>query len=194
VYAAIPDTPILAISLLQPWATLLALWDLAKSIETRSFAVKHRGLLAIHASKGERDLWEFFKACERKDPSPLIQQALAVMAQVYPGRNIQELFPLGQVLAIGKLIRVERTETLREQVNERELAFGNYANNRWGWVFDDVQMLETPIPARGALGLWSWDPHYVPVPRVAKPKLAKESKPIPVMPAVPAVHQLRLFE
>lgn len=37
------------VSLMQPWATLIALGE--KSIETRSWATKYRGEIAIHASK-----------------------------------------------------------------------------------------------------------------------------------------------
>ncbi len=41
-----------AISLLQPWATLVAIG--AKRIETRSWATNYRGPLAIHASKSPK--------------------------------------------------------------------------------------------------------------------------------------------
>jgi activating signal cointegrator 1 len=38
-----------AITIIQPWATLIALGE--KKFETRSWATKHRGPLAIHAGK-----------------------------------------------------------------------------------------------------------------------------------------------
>src|SRR5690348_441422 len=39
-----------AITLTQPWATLVAVGE--KRIETRSWSTSYRGLLAIHAAKG----------------------------------------------------------------------------------------------------------------------------------------------
>jgi activating signal cointegrator 1 len=38
-----------ALSLMQPWATLLICGE--KTVETRSWRTSHRGLLAVHASK-----------------------------------------------------------------------------------------------------------------------------------------------
>ena len=201
-FAAIPAGPIDCLSLLQPWTTLLTLWRdgkaIGKAIETRSKPTRHRGLLAIHASKGDRDLKAFFYACERQDKSPLVIHALAALEEFYPGRNIEELFPLGKVLAIGNLIRVEHTEMIRDRLRARERAFGNYDDNRYGWMFKDMQQLETPVPALGSLGIWKWDPHYVPAPRVAKPKPVKEPKPakevkVSVVP-VNNVQQLSLFD
>ena len=44
-----------AITLHQPWASLIALG--VKTIETRSWATKHRGPIAIHAAKRESESW-----------------------------------------------------------------------------------------------------------------------------------------
>jgi activating signal cointegrator 1 len=200
-FAAIPDKPIGALSLWQPWASLLALWRIAKAIETRGYYTEYRGLLAIHSSKGDDELRRFLAAATLPyaQQSPFVRHVLAVMEQVYPGRDLVELFPLGSVLAIGKLVRVQRTETLRDVISPVERAFGNYDNKRWGWVFDEVQMLETPIPARGALMIWEWDPHAVQQPaqrhqRAVKEPVVREAKPKPNKITLPEDgRQLRLF-
>jgi activating signal cointegrator 1 len=58
-----------AISLWQPWATLIALGE--KKFETRSWLTNYRGQIAIHAAKRmEPDQLEF---CER----PVFQQVLS---------------------------------------------------------------------------------------------------------------------
>ena len=50
------DRPIKALTLWQPWASLIA-WG-EKQYETRSWSTEYRGLLAIHASKRETE-WEY---------------------------------------------------------------------------------------------------------------------------------------
>lgn len=175
-FAAIPDESISALSLWQPWASLLALWRLAKAIETRGYYTEYRGPMAIHSSKGDDELRRFLAAAKlpSAQQSPFVRYVIGVMNIAYPGRELAELFPLGQVLAIGKLVRVQRTETLRDVISPVERAFGNYDNNRWGWIFDEVQMLETPIPARGALMIWQWDPHAVQQPAQRRQRASKK--------------------
>jgi hypothetical protein len=57
-----------ALSVMQPWATLIALG--AKHIETRSWATSHRGQLAIHASS------RMNRVALLNLREPLIQEAL----------------------------------------------------------------------------------------------------------------------
>jgi activating signal cointegrator 1 len=42
-------------------------------------------------------------------------------------------------------------------VSEQEAAFGDFSEGRRGFRLTDIQALPTPIPARGALGLWRWE-------------------------------------
>lgn len=77
-------TKIKALTLYQPWATLIAIG--AKKIETRSWDTKYRGPLAIHASKNEKFmklsfLDPFFKVLKSGDRLwPFIRDRL--------GRNV----------------------------------------------------------------------------------------------------------
>ncbi len=151
-----------ALTLTQPWATLVALG--AKRIETRSWGTPYRGPLAIHAAKG----------------FPPEAKALCLMVPFYNalkkgGRHISHTImappegvvphdlPLGAVVATCHLVGCYRTEDpfiriLLETGTGApfEQTFGDYSPGRWAWVLDGIKPLPEPIPARGALGLWEW--------------------------------------
>jgi hypothetical protein len=191
-----PTEPIACLSLLQPWASLWA-WG-AKIFETRSWYTPYKGPIAIHASKGTKDLDPFLLEVEMGFLAPgisdLARYACVEIETLFSGTgiaNIRDLFPTGCVIGMGELVGVQRVETLWGKLRKSEMAFGNYDAGRWAWQLRDARLFKEPIPARGELSLWKWDPGYVPAPRVAKPKPVKELKPVP---AVPAAHQLRLFE
>lgn len=144
-----------ALSLTQPWATLVALG--AKTIETRSWGTSYRGWVAIHASKGFPPWARDYVGME-----PFVT-ALA-------GREVDAL-PLGAIVALARLracwgmAGVDTRERLiitdRRAcigLTPEEYAFGNYAPGRYGWEFADVRPLATPLPCRGALGLWDPPP------------------------------------
>lgn len=141
-----------ALTLTQPWATLVAIG--AKRIETRSWSTSYRGLIAIHASKG-------------------FPGDLQCMVREQPYRKYLEpagfdqpwKLPRGQVIATCRLVDVLPTyrggETLPEWIPgpfSDERMFGDYSDRRFGWILEDVQMLPEPVPAKGSLGLWSWEP------------------------------------
>ena len=140
-----------ALSVMQPWATLIALG--AKHIETRSWHTSHRGQLAIHAS-GRMNREALLSLRE-----PLVQEALT--AGDYregngPASNPFAL-PLGAVIAFVTLVDVRRI-TPENIPEEPERTFGDYAPGRFAWFIKDVRRLPEPVPAKGALGLWEWEP------------------------------------
>jgi hypothetical protein len=122
-----------AISLLQPWASMIALGH--KRVETRSWATTYRGPLAIHASRGQRDGREFHQA-ERDAGKPLTP------------------LPYGAIVAVVRLAGIARTEQIRGQLDAKELELGDYTPGRFGWILEDITPLPTPIPCAGALSLW----------------------------------------
>ena len=145
-----------AITLTQPWATLVAIKE--KRIETRSWNTAYRGPLAIHAAKGYP---QWAKDWCYVEP---FQTAL----RAYPGPPL----PVGCVLATCRLIACVPTRELQlgrvieceaslciapVPITEQELAFGDYSPGRWAWLLADVKPLPVPIPARGALSLWEWE-------------------------------------
>ena len=131
-----------ALSLWQPWASLIA--DGAKQIETRSWSTAYRGSIAIHAAKRwtpeQNDLCqqEPFRGC-------LLEAGFANWTDI----------PLGCVVGIADLIDVVPTEAIVAELSEQEKAFGNYERGRYGWMLTNIRALPTPIPVRGRQGLWT---------------------------------------
>jgi hypothetical protein len=123
------------LTLTQPWAWLICCGR--KHYETRSWRTRYRGPLAIHAAA-----------------------TLKPAARLYAReRNIDLKFlPLGAVVATTKLIDCIPTGEIRRQLSARERDAGDYAPGRWAWQLDDIRVLSTPIPAKGMLGLWEWNP------------------------------------
>lgn len=141
-----------ALTLTQPWASLVALGQ--KRIETRSWSTPYRGPVAIHAAKGLQSI-----GGEAALPGLCYQEPFrqALFGDVwYPPGRIFELIPRGVVVAVVDLVDVTKTgEAWSVQPDERELAFGDYAPGRFAWVLDNLRRLEAPLPCRGALGLWT---------------------------------------
>lgn len=134
-----------ALSLTQPWATLVAIG--AKKIETRSWPSRYSGPLAIQAAKGfPRDCMDL---C-RDEP---FWSALNSAGILRPSD-----LPRGVVLCTVTLMGCRKTEDVIGQIDAREREFGDYSPGRWAWMFDlNGETFDPPIPARGSLGLWDWD-------------------------------------
>lgn len=136
-----------AISLLQPWASLIAVG--AKKIETRSWSTKYRGPLAIHASKG------FLKIIRDLCNTQPFKEVLSKF-----GFNVDNL-PLGQIVATCNLVDcIKMTPEFIDLVKSAEgyeIDFGDYAVGRYAWILEDIKPLEKPIPAKGALSIWEWE-------------------------------------
>jgi hypothetical protein len=134
------------ISIIQPWATLIALGE--KKFETRSWATKYRGELGIHASKKvDKDIClnEPFKSVLAKHG--------------YTTDNL----PTGAIIAISTLsdcLEVTAEDYKRAElanckhvVTGKEYEFGLYEEGRYAWELTDVKRIE-PIPAKGQLRMW----------------------------------------
>ncbi|WP_346235706.1 ASCH domain-containing protein [Lysinibacillus telephonicus] len=139
-----------AITIKQPWATLIALGE--KKFETRSWQTKYRGPIAIHAGKSVDK-----EACE----DSWIKGVLAEH-----GITFWKQLPIGVVLATAEIVECHRVgATLGyasvfdsgKSINGLEVAFGDYTKGRYAWELANVEVLKTPIPAKGQLSLWEWD-------------------------------------
>lgn len=143
-----------ALSLTQPWATLIAIG--AKTWETRSWPTKYRGEIAIHASlnqpKWARDL---------EHSHPLFSAAL------YPnGRYLYPFLSCGKIIAIAELTDCRRTEEFFAPgsvgtasrggviIPAEEWAFGDFNAFRFAFKLEKVRRV-SPMKCKGALGLWT---------------------------------------
>ncbi|HXI90499.1 MAG TPA: hypothetical protein VNH18_23505 [Bryobacteraceae bacterium] len=176
-----------ALSLTQPWATLVAIG--AKRIETRGWPTKYRGPLAIHAAKvfpGSAKLVCY--AAMTLDALGWPRAQRHVIDQPLLGTRITQpwlndidarvkALPLGAVLCTCQLVNCLETEIVPRFVRpftEQEKAFGNYEPGRFAFLLEDVEMFAEPIPAKGALGLWNWEPPArTTVSATAEPRVTK---------------------
>jgi len=126
-----------ALSLIEPWASLIALG--AKKIETRSWHPPEKFLgmrFAIHASKSRE----------------AIDDGTAERLFKLAGLSIPEPWPCGSIIAIATLGQYFPTEAFTP--TKIEGAFGNYEPGRYAILIPEVLRLAEPIPCRGALGFW----------------------------------------
>lgn len=128
-----------AISLWQPWATLMALR--VKLDETRHWSTDYRGPIAIHAAK-TLDL--------AAAPDELCEAAI--------GRFWQKDLPRGAIVAVGRLADIRRAEAVADHITRANRIAGNFAPGRFAWRIEDLRRLERPIPAVGRQGLFNWSP------------------------------------
>ena len=146
-----------AISLWQPWASLVAVG--AKKIETRSWSTNYRGPLAIHAAKkwnlelsSMLAMWHV-----QNGLAPLVGKPLDLSRELWSGVK-EEHLPRGAVIAICKLVDCIPTDDLTQKQIGTDKPFGDFSLGRFGWLLEDVQLLPEPIPETGHQGLWNWTP------------------------------------
>ena len=130
-----------SLTLWEPYASLIA--EGHKRYETRNWSTSYRGFLAIHASKK----WD---GALKRETEWLAGQ-FAVLSNYF-----DRSFPLGCVLCAVELVDVHRTEDIRDELSELELAVGNYADRRFAWEMKVVKVPDAPIPAKGQQGIWEW--------------------------------------
>lgn len=163
-----------AITLTQPWATLIAIG--AKKIETRSWGTSYRGPLAIHAAKGlgPGGINAYLERCTASEPIYAALNDAGLVPFTWDADALLAL-PRGAIVAVCTLADCRPTDEREAQykggwfksmsatttrfweLTDQERAFGNYTPRRLAWLLADVRALPEPIPARGALGLWEYE-------------------------------------
>ena len=117
----------LALSLWQPWASLIA--DGRKKIETRHWPLHYRGPLAIHAAmKVEKE------ACYEFGYSP-------------------ESIVRGAIVCIVNVDDCVRFPNPKAPPDP----YGDFYEGRYGFLLTLREVFEHPIPAKGKQGLWNWE-------------------------------------
>ena len=149
-----------AITLHQPWATLIALG--VKTVETRSWPTPERMFgqtIAVHAGK---------RVVRR--PGDRIERELGGRL----GEDWRRIIPTGAVVATATLAGMARVEhvdlTSSHAVHDGRTEigcaagrgrthvdpWGDFSAGRWLWFLDDVEALPEPIPAVGHQSFWRW--------------------------------------
>ena len=117
------------LSLKQPYAELVV--SGRKKIELRSWNTKIRGEFLIHASKT-------------------------------PDLNAMKQFgfdslPCGLIVGKAKLVEVKHYNSKEEHAKDKELHLASSDWGNYGFILEDAQRIEPPIPARGNLNFWNFD-------------------------------------
>lgn len=143
------------LTLIQPWATLIALKE--KRIETRSWKTNYRGPLLIHAGK------KIEKHICKSEPffSVLNSNSIDELDKLLTGLiiakcNLIDCVKMSDWELDSSFNAVSATLENGQLIVGNELNFGDYTPGRFAWILDDVEILKEPIPAKGQLGLWNY--------------------------------------
>lgn len=138
-----------AISLWQPYATLIALG--VKRFETRHWSTNYRGPLAIHAAKRPARLEECnldIRAALHRlghpDLSTLPHGCIVCAVDLTACYTVIDTNFINEGLALGLITPMEGH-------------FGDYTPGRFAWRLDNVRLVDN-VPAKGSQGFWEWTP------------------------------------
>lgn len=136
------------LSLIQPYASLVAFGD--KRIETRGarFTKKYRGPLLIHASKG---MPQAFRALMSEEP---FRSVLGQHGFYVPRGAILAVVDVTDAWTFDDDDELGRFGERARHAAPHEHAFGLYTAGRVGLVLENVRRLPNPIPWSGRQCLW----------------------------------------
>lgn len=140
-----------ALTLTQPWASLVNIGS--KHVETRGWRTDYRGPLVIHSS-ARYPAW-----CRALAREYYFRQGL--------GCSDPDDLPRGvglcvvTLLACVKTTEIDKLNILEPQTGfslaPNEITYGDFQPGRWAWALQLQYPFKTPVPAKGALGLWNWE-------------------------------------
>lgn len=133
-----------ALTLWQPWAWLIV--EGVKEFETRGWATKYRGPLAIHA------------AARKPNRSELNLGIITALDERGHSGDLKSL-PLGCVVCVVDMVDCWPVDVAAHRMTAerwvQECKYGNYTPGRYAWKLANVRKFPA-IPAKGAQGLWRW--------------------------------------
>lgn len=164
-----------AITIYQPYASLIA--EGHKVFTTRAFYTQHRGPVAIHAARLiDPDVFR-----------PTRCSVSTMMELNKCGVNAYNVYHLrrSEIIAMAELVDIWEIEkstikgevVLRKLKNDshqyhfqyrptattitldsKEAALGDWRIGCYAYEFRNVKPLQVPIPAKGTIRLWDWEP------------------------------------
>lgn len=155
-------TLIKAISLWEPWASLIACGS--KTIETRSFPTIHRGQLLICAAKKQDKVammlvekrLDFQKGLVRIHPDWKPSEYGATFEIITKPEHLN----FGKAVALVEVTDCIPTHYVNANMAEyiaKEKVFGNYGLGRFCWFFDrqKIKRIKNPFPVTGKQGFFN---------------------------------------
>lgn len=145
-----------AITILQPFATLIALGE--KHFETRSWKTDYTGGLLIHAGKGK----DYMYLCDEEPFKSVLakhgyNKNNLPMGAIIAKTNLNNCLKVKQETVDTSLTVIKAELEDGEKITGNELKFGNFAKGRYAWWLEDTKLLKEPIPAKGQQRLWNFD-------------------------------------
>lgn len=154
-----------AITLWQPWASLVALGF--KRYETRSWSTSYKGKLLIHAAARPDKQYErlaIIEACRGTEYfNTLIQLfneaefSLGAVVAIADLTGCQKMWSKSQLPPSATWaddVRANDTEILIDDQAELEIAVGDWQPDRYAWKLENIQALAEPIYCKGERRLW----------------------------------------
>ncbi|MEM6399813.1 MAG: DNA N-6-adenine-methyltransferase [Cyanobacteria bacterium P01_D01_bin.116] len=138
-YSTTTSSTLKAISLWQPWASLITLG--LKHYETRSWKTKYRGkLLICSTAKNSKHYREYLKVKDKLQLPP------------WDETN----FPHGCVIAICDLVDcIEITSDFINQQSQTEILCGDWQVGRYAWKLENIQPITEPFAVKGKQRLFN---------------------------------------
>ena len=153
----------MAITIWQPWATLVAAG--AKRFEFRSWAAPQRFVgqrIAIHAGarpvrRSEiHELLIKLRGPAAVETGLVIEPAIALLDRVATAPGV---LPLSSIVCTAILGTPIRDAELAAEIGTQFMNDSDRAeHSNFGWPLSDVRVLEPFVPAKGAQGFWKWQP------------------------------------
>jgi phage N-6-adenine-methyltransferase len=136
-YSTTTNSELKAISLWQPWASLISLS--IKRYETRSWKTNYRGKLLICSTAGNtKEHKEYLKIKDELQLPPW------------------DTFPHGYAIAVCDLVNcIQMTQPFIQQQSRTEILSGDWQVGRYAWELSNVQPLLEPFVVKGKQGLFS---------------------------------------
>lgn len=146
-----------ALSLWQPWASLMALG--AKRIETRSWWTRRRGDVVICAAKN----WN--RTVRDTIASPVFASELrraglteddlrGVCGHALCVVELRTCARIDNNSVTAPFILINGKDSYEVFQTPHELEFGDYSHGRFAWLTDNLRVLRKPVPIIGKQGLW----------------------------------------
>ena len=124
----------------EPYATFIM--QGLKKIETRSWKTNYRGEIYIHAGKSK----QFLKTIDNEQVLSLVKQ-----------NNMN----YGKIICKTELVDcIYMTEEFIEYIKinyPEEYKLGIYKVGRYAWILKNTKKLNTKIPAKGKLNIWTYN-------------------------------------
>lgn len=171
-----------ALTLHQPWATLIALG--VKRIETRSWRAPQALIgqrIAIHAGKAltylDGDIYGDYiiatddcdrARMQRLDESEIRGGLILPLGAIVATATLTDYLPMvdtdhrghhlrSLLICPSGLFRSDRSSQDDDYDLTDQLPYGWFAPGRWAWMLDDIKLCDL-VPAKGKQGVWEWLP------------------------------------